>query len=375
MPDETADGAADETASDVAAPVGLLAELTYRCPLACPYCSNPLDLAAYDEELDGEQWCEVLEQAQRLGVLQVHLSGGEPLLRRDLEVVAARGRSLGLYLNLVTSGVGLTHARMEALGSAGVDHVQLSVQAPTARRSDEIAGSPSFVRKVAAADAVTAAGLPLTVNVVLHRATMDAVPGLVDLAVRLGAQRLELANVQLYGWAHLNRAALLPTADQLRQTDEAVATARARVGAALEIVYVLADYFTGRPKPCMQGWGSRQLVVAPDGRVLPCSVAGTIPGVRPWNVRTRSLAAAWFDSPAFNLFRGTAWMPEPCAGCALRTHDFGGCRCQAYLLTGDAAATDPACVKSPEHHLVVAARDAATRSPGRLVPRPHIGRR
>jgi pyrroloquinoline quinone biosynthesis protein E len=349
-------------------PLGLLAELTYRCPLACPYCSNPTDLNAYAAELDTAQWRDVMDQAEDLGVLQVHLSGGEPLARRDLSAIADHASKLGLYVNLVTSGVGLTAAVAERLAAAGVEHVQLSVQAAAAAQADLIAGSPSFERKVAAAAAVRAAGLPLTVNVVLHRANIGSIPELVDLAIGLGAQRLELAHTQYYGWALANRAALLPTAAQAAAADSAVADARATVRDHLEIIYVAADYLTGCAKPCMYGWGRRQLVIAPDGTVLPCPAAGVIPGLGAWSVRHATLASAWRDSPAFNRFRGSDWMKEPCASCTRRTEDFGGCRCQAYLLTGDAAATDPACRLSPQHHLVRGIARAHGRWPAH---RPH----
>jgi PqqA peptide cyclase len=359
---------------DAHRPLGLLAELTYRCPLACPYCSNPVNLDAYAAELELAQWCEVLGQAAELGVLQVHLSGGEPLARRDLAAIAEHARRLGLYVNLVTSGVGLSAAAAGRLAAAGVDHVQLSVQAATAAQSDAIAGSPSFGRKMAAAAAVRAAGLPLTVNVVLHRANIGSIPSLVDLAIRLGAQRLELANAQYYGWALANREALMPTRAQVAAADRAVRDARAAAPRTLEIIYVIADYFTGVPKPCMNGWGRRQLVVAPDGTVLPCPAAGVIPALGAWNVRTRSLAEAWHQSPAFTRFRGLGWMQEPCASCARRTVDFGGCRCQAYLVTGDAAATDPACRLSPQHGLVRAAAAGTDRWPAWPAARPHAPR-
>ena len=356
---------------DTYRPLGLLAELTYRCPLACPYCSNPTDLDAYAAELETAQWRDIMDQAEDLGVLQAHLSGGEPLARRDLAAIAGHASRLGLYVNLVTSGVGLTAAAAERLAAAGVDHVQLSVQAAVAAQSDQIAGSPSFGQKAAAAEAVRAIGLPLTVNVVLHRANVGSIPALVDLAIRFGAQRLELAHAQYYGWALANREALLPTAAQVAAADRAVDEARAAVREGLEIIYVAADYFTGSPKPCMYGWGRRQLVIAPDGTVLPCPAAGVIPGLGAWNVRHRTLASAWYDSPAFNRFRGLEWMKEPCASCIRRTEDFGGCRCQAYLLTGDAAATDPACRLSPQHHLV---RGAARTAGSWPAHRPHAPR-
>jgi len=333
-------------------PLGLLAELTYRCPLRCPYCSNPENLAAYRGELTTEQWCRVLDEARELGVLQVHLSGGEPLVRRDLAELIAHAHRLGMYTGLVTSGVPLTESRFAALVQAGLDHVQLSVQDDTAAIADAIAGVKAHERKLAAAAMVTGHGLPLTLNAVLHRGNIGHVAGLTELAETMGAARLELANTQYYGWARRNWAALLPTRDQVEAAERDVALARARIGPAMEIVYVLADYYEDRPKPCMYGWGVRQLIIAPNGDALPCPAAGQLPDLGVVNVRDEPLSAIWYSSPAFNRFRGTSWMPEPCRSCPRKEIDFGGCRCQAYQLTGDAAATDPVCTLSPHHDLV-----------------------
>jgi PqqA peptide cyclase len=333
-------------------PLGLLAELTYRCPLRCPYCSNPEELAAYRGELTTEQWCRVLDEARDLGVLQVHLSGGEPLVRRDLADLIAHAHRLGMYTGLVTSGVPLTESRFAALVHAGLDHVQLSVQDDTAVTADAIAGVKAYERKLTAAAMVTGHGLPLTLNAVLHRANIGHVAGLIELAERMGADRLELANTQYYGWARRNWAALLPTRAQVEAAERDVQLARARLGSAMEIVYVLADYFEDRPKPCMYGWGVRQLIIAPNGDVLPCPAAGQLPDLGVANVRDEPLSAIWYSSPAFNRFRGTSWMPEPCRSCPRKEIDFGGCRCQAYQLTGDPAVTDPVCTLSPHHDLV-----------------------
>ncbi|HEV2373155.1 MAG TPA: pyrroloquinoline quinone biosynthesis protein PqqE [Streptosporangiaceae bacterium] len=333
-------------------PLGLVAELTYRCPLQCPYCSNPLDLAAYRKELTTEQWCRVLDEARELGVLQVHLTGGEPLARRDLVELVAHAHRLGMYTGLVTSGVPLTQERFGALAEAGLDHVQLSVQDASPAAADLIAGVRAHERKLAAAAMVTGHGLPLTVNVVLHRANIGHVPVLVDLADQLGAIRLELANTQYYGWAQRNWAALLPTRAEVEAAERDAQAARARLGSRMEIVYVLADYYEDRPKPCVYGWGVRQLIVAPNGDALPCPAAGQLPGLGMVNVRNESLSDIWYASPAFNRFRGTDWMPEPCRSCPRKETDFGGCRCQAYQLTGDPAATDPACALSPHHGLI-----------------------
>ncbi|MFI9011911.1 pyrroloquinoline quinone biosynthesis protein PqqE [Actinosynnema sp. NPDC053489] len=330
------------------APFGLLAELTHRCPLRCGYCANPVDLVGRGDELDTATWCSVFDQARALGVLQVHLSGGEPLARRDLPELVAHAAGLGCYVNLVTSGVGLTAERLARL--PGVDHVQLSVQDADEAGADRIAGVRASAAKVRAAGAVRAAGLPLTVNVVLHRLNLDRVEAIVGLAERMGADRLELANTQYYGWALRNRAALLPTREQLARADEVVAAARA--GTGMEIVHVVADHHEAHPKPCMHGWGARQLTVTPGGDVLPCPAAGVIDGLGVENVRDRPLADIWHDSPAFTAYRGFDWMREPCRSCARREVDLGGCRCQAFQLTGDAAATDPVCALSPHRGLV-----------------------
>ena len=354
-------------------PFGLLAELTYRCPLACPYCSNPLNLAGYGDELTTAEWRRVLVEAHELGVLQFHLSGGEPLLRRDLVQLARIACELGMYTNLVTSALGLSRRRAEQLRAAGLDHVQISIQADEATGSDRIAGTQSFERKVEAARLVTELGWPLTLNVVLHRRNIDRVAAIIRLAEELEADRLELANTQYYGWAWRNRGALLPSTAQLEQAETIVRDARARLRDRMDVIYVLPDYYSRYPKPCMGGWGSRQLTVAPNGDVLPCPAAQALPLPRA-NVRDDSLARIWSESPAFRSFRGTAWMPEPCRSCDRRELDFGGCRCQAFLLTGDAARTDPVCHLSPDHAIVAQAVRAANdgvRSPAVLVPRPH----
>ncbi|WP_404867944.1 pyrroloquinoline quinone biosynthesis protein PqqE [Kitasatospora griseola] len=351
-------------------PFGLLAELTYRCPLRCAYCSNPVALDAYADELSPAEWRRVLTEARALGVLQVHLSGGEPLLRRDLPALVAHARGLGLYTNLITGGQALSPARLAGLAAAGLDHVQLSFQDATAAPADALAGRPVHARKLAAARLVRAAGLALTVNVVLHRRNIERVPALIDLAAELGADRLELANTQYYGWALRNRAALLPTRAQLAAAEAAVTAARERLAGGLQIVYVVSDYHETWPKPCMNGWASRQLTVAPNGDVLPCPAAAQIPGLGVTGVRDRPLADIWFDSPAFTRFRGTDWMPEPCRSCERKELDHGGCRCQAFQLTGDPAATDPVCRLSPHHALVTRlVRDGESAPTVPLVPR------
>jgi len=334
-------------------PVGLLAELTYRCPLHCPYCSNPLNLAAYREELTLDEWRRVLNEARALGVWQVHLSGGEPLLRRDLQQIISHARALGCYTNLITSAVGLAPARAETLQQAGLDHVQISIQAADPAGSDWLAGTPSFARKLAAARLVKALGFPLTLNVVLHRHNLDQLAAILALAEELRADRLELANTQYYGWALRNRAALLPTRAQLQRAEIIVRAARARLAGQMEIIYVVADYYSRYPKPCMQGWGRQQLTITPTGTVLPCPAAAQLPGLPIPQVRERPLAWIWDESPLFHRFRDLdQWMADPCRSCPRRARDFGGCRCQAFLLTGDMTATDPVCHLAPRHDVV-----------------------
>ncbi|MGW3958559.1 pyrroloquinoline quinone biosynthesis protein PqqE [Amycolatopsis sp. NPDC005003] len=337
---------------DVSPPLGLLAELTHRCPLHCPYCSNPVELTSRAAELSTEEWLSVLSQARELGVLQVHMSGGEPLLRPDLPSLVAHAHGLGCYVNLVTSGLGLTPSRLDDLVARGLAHVQLSAQGATRERSDLLAGAKAFDRKLAAASLVKAAGLPLSLNVVLHRQNHDQLAGIIELAERMGADRLELANTQYYGWALRNRDALMPTAAQLAAAEPVVRAAVARLRGTMEIVYVVADYHEPYPKPCMYGWGARQLTVAPDGTVLPCPAASAISTLSLSSVRDTPLAEIWYRSSSFNAYRGEDWMSEPCRTCDRRGLDFGGCRCQAFLLTGDAAATDPVCSRSPQRSVV-----------------------
>jgi pyrroloquinoline quinone biosynthesis protein E len=355
-------------------PFGLLAELTYRCPLACAYCSNPLNLADYADELTTDEWRRVLTEASDLGVLQCHLSGGEPLLRRDLVEIVAHANDLGLYTNLVTSALGLSHAKAERLRTAGLDHVQISVQAGEPALSDRIARVPSFRRKIDAMRVVKDLGWPLTVNVVLHRHNIDRVADILELAESVGADRLELANTQYYGWAWRNRDALLPSRAQLEAAEVLVRAARERLRDRMNVIYVIPDYYSRYPKPCMGGWASRQLTVTPSGDVLPCPAAQSLPLPRA-SVRENPLDRIWAESPVMTAFRGTGWMPNPCRTCDRRDIDFGGCRCQAFQLTGDATRTDPVCHLSPDHHLVARALDAANTAsrPGDrpLIPRPH----
>ncbi len=340
-------------------PLGLLAELTYRCPLHCPYCSNPVTVPD-TAELALPEWLRVLEQARQLGVLQLHLSGGEPLIRPDLAALVTRARELGFYVNLVTSGVGLDESRARELADAGIDHVQLSLQDADRAAGDNTAGARVFDRKMTAAAVITALGLPLTINVVLHRTNIGHIAAIADLAAALAADRIELAHTQYYGWALLNRSALLPTPEQVVAAEQAVARARALHGATMEIVYVVADYYEPYPKPCMHGWGRRHIIIAPDGRALPCPAAAQIAGLGIDNVTERSLGEIWYFSPSFTRFRGDEWMSEPCRSCPRKAIDFGGCRCQAFALTGDAARADPVCQLSPDHHLIDSAVSSAT---------------
>jgi pyrroloquinoline quinone biosynthesis protein E len=346
-------------------PWNLIAELTYRCPLRCPYCSNPEDHAAIRDGLDADAWGRVFREAAALGCVHVGLTGGEPSARRDLAEIVAHAGAAGLYVHLVTAGLPLRPEALPALRDAGLRSVQLSVQDAEAAASNAIAGTASFARKLEVARAVRAAGLALTVNVVLHRHNLDRVGALVTLARELDADRLELAHAQYDGWAWRNRAALLPSREQVERAAEVVRAERAR-GARPEILLVLPDWFAGRPKPCMSGWGRRLVVVAPDGLVLPCHAARGLPGLAFWSAAERPLRACWEDAPGMNAFRGEDWMREPCRTCPERARDFGGCRCQAFRLTGEAANTDPACALAPRHDVLEALR-AAEDAP--LVPR------
>ena len=345
-------------ATSLTKPLGLLAELTHRCPLGCPYCSNPLALEKREDEVDTATWARVFNEAASLGVLQVHLSGGEPGARRDLVEIAASAREAGLYTNLITSGVGITTRTMRDLWEAGLDHVQVSIQDSDAVSADHIAGyRGAFQRKHALATEAVRLGLMLTVNLVVHRANIERIGAMVDLALALKASRIEIAHVQYYGWALKNRAALMPTREQVERAVAEVEELRQRHQGRIVIDAVVPDYHARFPKPCVGGWGRRALNVTPSGKVLPCHAAESIPDLEFWNVRDHSLADIWTSSPAFNAFLDTDYLPEPCASCGRREVDFGGCRCQAYLLTGDARATDPVCHLSPAHDLIARAAE------------------
>ncbi len=333
-------------------PYGLLAELTHRCPLHCPYCSNPLQLVARESELPAETWLRVLREAAGLGVVQVGFSGGEPLLYPELDRLIRAARAESMYTNLITSGIGLTTDRARALRDDGLDTVQISFQSDEAEQADSIAGARAHEAKISAARAVVDAGMPLGVNVVLHRQNIDRLESIITFVESLGAARLELANTQFYGWAFQNLKALLPTPEQVRRAETVAEHHAARLRGRMQIVYVLPDYFERRPKPCLHGWGARSMTVNPRGDVLPCQAANAIPGLTFENVRANSLGAIWHESEAFNRFRGFDWMPEPCRSCPEREFDLGGCRCQAALLTGDASRTDPVCEFSPDRHRI-----------------------
>lgn len=332
------------------APVGLLAELTHRCPLQCPYCSNPVDLERVNTELSTEEWQSVMRQAGELGILQIHLSGGEPTARRDLEEIVETAAKAGLYTNLITAGVLLTKERLAKLQDAGLDHVQLSIQDVEPENADRIgAYKGGAAKKHEVAKWVRELDMPLTINAPLHRQNIDSLRAIIDYSVEVGASRLEVAHIQYYAWALKNRAALMPTKEAFMETVEIVNEAKERLKGILVIDFVVPDYYAKYPKPCMGGWGRGIMNVTPSGRVLPCHAAESLPGLEFDNVKDRPLADIWLKGQAFEKFRGTDWMKEPCRSCPRKEIDFGGCRCQAYALTGDAANTDPACSLSPLH--------------------------
>jgi pyrroloquinoline quinone biosynthesis protein E len=336
-------------------PLWLLAELTYRCPLHCVFCFNPLEFAQHEEELGTEDWLRVLREGRAMGAVQLGLSGGEPLLRDDLETIVAEAHRLGFYSNLLTSGVGLTAERARDLKAAGLDHVQLSFQDSTREMNDFLSHTRTFELKSRVAGLIREQGWPMVMNVVLHRLNIDHVDRIIGMAHELGATYLELANTQYYSWAFLNRSQLLPTHAQLRQAEAVTDEWRARLGEAMRIFFVAPDYHDGTVKRCVNGWGSTLLTIAPDGVALPCHTARMLPGLRFPDVREMSLREIWFESEGFARYRGTGWMKEPCASCANREQDLGGCRCQAWLVAQDAEAADPVCAKSPHHDRIVRA--------------------
>ena len=359
-------------------PLGLIAEITHRCPLHCVYCSNPIELTQRQSELSTADWVSVFEQAGKLGALQVFLTGGEPLARNDLTELVRAARKAKLYANLITSGIGLNVERLKELIAAGLDHIQLSFQGAETEAADEIAGTRAHERKLAIGREIAKENVGFTVNAVVHRQNVDELPAIIAMAEELGAQKLEIAHVQYYGWAFENRARLLPTREQVDNSLRIIEAAQLRIAeqherlnaagqespssgstGQMRIEYVLPDYYAQYPKPCMGGWGQTMMVIAPDGRVLPCHAANVIPDLQFANVREHPLRWIWEESPAFSRFRGEAWMQPPCRTCDRRARDFGGCRCQAFLITGDAAATDPVCTFSPQRARVLEMMEAA----------------
>ena len=343
------------SASRPGPPLWLLAELTYRCPLHCVFCYNPVDYARQEDEISTDDWLRVLRQGREMGAVQLGLSGGEPLLRDDLEVIVAEARRLGFYSNLLTSGVGLTEARAAALKAAGLDHVQLSFQDSTREMNDFLSHTKTFALKNKVGKIIKDQGWPMVMNVVIHRLNIDHIDRIIGMAHEMGAEYLELANTQYYSWAFLNRSQLLPTHDQLKHAEAVTDEWRVKLGDAMRIFFVAPDYHEGKAKKCVNGWGSMFMTIAPDGAALPCHTARMLPGLAFPNVRDMALRDIWFDSEGFNRYRGTGWMKEPCASCAHKEEDLGGCRCQAYMLAHDAAAADPVCRLSPHHHVVEAA--------------------
>jgi len=330
-------------------PLWLLAELTYECPLHCVFCYNPVDFAKREDELSTDDWLRVLGEARAIGAVQCGFSGGEPLQRKDLEILVAQAHRLGYYTNLITSGIGLNETRIAALKQAGLDHIQLSFQDSTREVNDFLSSTRTFDLKRKAAGLIKAYGYEMVMNCVIHRMNIDHIDRIIELAVEIEADYLELANTQFYSWAHINRDQLLPTREQLTRAEAITNAWREKLGKKMKLFFVVPDYYESRPKKCMNGWGSVFLTIAPDGVALPCHTARMLPGLAFPNVREMSVREIWQDSEGFNRYRGTGWMKEPCASCPEREKDFGGCRCQAFMLANDPAAADPVCDKSPQH--------------------------
>lgn len=360
---DVAPGAAGAERPLVKAPVSLMVELTHRCPLHCLYCSNPLQMDQQDQELPTEDWLRVIDEAAEMGVLQLHFSGGEPLLRRDLLTLMERASEHQLFTNLITSGIGLADKTLQRLVELDLGSFQLSFQGSDEQMVQEVAGGPFWKKKMQVAEKVRDAGLSLSINTVLHRKNLHQAGELIELAASLGAERLELANTQYAGWALLNRDQLLPTREQLERASAEVAEGRARYGDRMEIIWVVPDYFDDFPKPCMGGWGDSLFSMSPDGTVMPCLSARVIPNLELPNAREHDLSWIWYESEAFNAFRGHGWMKEPCSSCPMRFEDHGGCRCQAMMLADDPNATDPVCIYSPHRHLIDEAREQAEATP------------
>jgi pyrroloquinoline quinone biosynthesis protein E len=343
-------------------PLALIAEITHRCPLHCVYCSNPLELAGASSELSTTEWADIFEQAGKLGMLHAHFTGGEPLARPDLTELVAAARDAGLYTNLITSGIGLAETRLRALVDAGLDHIQVSFQDSREDAANWIAGAKAHAHKIELSRLIRQQKLAFTVNLVVHRQNIDHIEEMMAFIEQLEPERMEIAHTQYYGWALQNRAALLPTRAQLEKAVEAVAAAEKRLAGRIRIDSVVPDYYARFPKACMGGWGRRLMLINPAGKALPCHAAEVIPGLEFENIRRQTLEFIWKESSSFRRFRGEEWMPEPCRSCDQRSEDFGGCRCQALLLAGNAAATDPACSLAPAHQIVEAALAEANSS-------------
>lgn len=334
-------------------PFWLLAELTYRCPLQCPYCSNPVEIAKYNDELSTQDWIRVLREGRKMGATQLGFSGGEPLLRRDLEELISEACGLGYYTNLITSGVGMDEDRILAFKKAGLDHIQVSFQASNEELNDYLGASKTFQHKLQMANLVKQYEYPMVLNIVLHRQNIEQIREILDMTIELKADYVELASTQYYGWSRINLGNLLPTREQLQQAEKVVVEYQDKMKDKMKIIYVIPDYFETRPKACMNGWGSIFFTIAPDGTALPCHAAAQLPGLNAPNVKEHTIKWIWNESSAFNKFRGLEWMQEPCRSCPEKEKDKGGCRCQAYMLTGDARNADPVCDKSPHHQQLV----------------------
>ncbi|WNV04226.1 pyrroloquinoline quinone biosynthesis protein PqqE [Candidatus Methylospira mobilis] len=345
--------------TEITPPRWLLAELTYSCPLQCPYCANPVDFARHQNELDTADWKRVFSEARAMGAVQLGLSGGEPLARRDLEELVAYARQLGYYTNLITSGYGLTEARISALKTAGLDHIQVSIQSPEKDLNNYLAGTDSYDQKKEVARLVKKHGYPMVLCVVIHRRNIHQMRAIIEMAIELEADYLELANTQYYGWALVNRDLLLPTQAQFVEAEAVAQGYKEKLQGKMKIYYVVPDYYEDRPKACMNGWGTTFLTIAPDGMALPCHSARELPGLNCPSVRDYSVRDIWVESDAFNRFRGYEWMQEPCRSCPEKAKDFGGCRCQAYLMTGDMTRTDSACSLSPDRGKLLQAIESA----------------
>lgn len=341
--------------SEISIPRWLLAELTYACPLQCPYCSNPIDFASQGTELDTEDWLRVLTEARRMGAVQLGFSGGEPLLRHDLSILVRHAHKLEYYTNLITSAYGLSESRIIELKEAGLNHIQISIQASTRELSDFLAGTESFEHKKETARLIKAHGYPMVLCVVIHKQNIHQMASILEMAEELGADYIELANTQYYGWAYLNRDQLLPSREEFLEAERIAQSYKQKFKGKMKIYYVVPDYYEDRPKACMNGWGTTFLTIAPDGTALPCHSARVLPGLNCPNVRDHSIREIWDESEAFNRFRGDGWMQEPCRSCPEKHRDFGGCRCQAFLLSGDPTLADPVCGLSPEHGKVLQA--------------------